>query len=216
MRHTRHIGLRLVRALAGSLLVGSLLLLSPTAAFAGEGKGAASEQRHEGEAPGHQDDHTPPAAERVQETPASEQATPLRQEPPSETAPSSPTSQRDRSLPEPASPTAQAATSADRSPGATAGAVLETTPAKAAANRELPAALNEPVDPIPLGEVSAAASDPIEVVAQAVPSTSFTSRPASSTGGLALDPLVPASLGLLLLARALRRQPSADDRTYSL
>ena len=115
--------------------------------------------------------------------------------------------------PAPGADTAVAAASASRSPGDTAEAVTATTPSLApsfpvAANR--PSTSITPATPVDRADVNAAGG--IEPATFAPTVTGLTSK---ATTGLPIDPLVPASLGLLLLARALRR-PTRDDRKIQL
>lgn len=218
MQRSHQIGLPVYRAVAGSFLTASLLVATPFGASAGEGRDrstAASEEqgstRHHGGEP----------SERVADTPAAERARGAAASEPgySPAGTSSPVE-----LPVNASGTSTAAATASREPSDTSEVVLVTTPADPSAEadtrsvEDLAQTIITADQPIPMGDVNAAGSvDPalrpmLRVIAAAGP----TSVPTSSPGGLLLDPLVPVSLGLLLLARALRRQPPPDDRTYSL
>ena len=242
MRRSRQIGRRLVRGATSALLAGSLLLLAPQAAMAqgrpaerpqsaaaastdnGPPADAGTSDQPGEHANGNANSNRrpePAAAERPEQAagPADESsdadstdavaATPSSsgedQQPTTNQAGATDNAQSSPAAPAPqAADTAHVAGSAPRTPGATAEAVTATTPAPRISDIE-------PSDPVALSPITAAG----DIDAATRIQTAIGSSHRSSADGLPIDPLVPASLGLLLLARALRR-PRPDERTHTL
>ena len=173
----------------------------------------AADQRGE-HAAGPADDSDPQADENsdpndTAATPAAADSQHEGQQPTTNQAGSNDDDQSSSAAPAPqAADTAHVASSAPRTPVATAEAVTATTltPTAAPDVNDIEAA-----DPAPLSTITAAG----EIEAAPDAETTLGATHSGVSNGIPIDPLVPASLGLLLLARVLWR-PSPENRTYEL